>query len=135
MKNLKLIRLLLVFVGISGAFSVLFGAWFAHAGQTLPDLDKVRIESAQFYQFIHTLALFVSVAWYSKMPSKWLLVSAICFSLGIVCFSGTLYIKTFFAMSDFGDAIGKITPIGGMLLAFAWLSLVLVSTRAIKPKD
>ena len=96
MKNLNLIRLLLLFVGISGAFSVLFGAWFAHTGQALSVTDKSSIETAQFYQFIHTLALFLTLIWYVRIPSKILLCSSVCFSLGILCFSGSLYIKIFF---------------------------------------
>ena len=119
MTNLKLIHLLIVFVGISGCFSVLFGAWFAHAGQVLPVVDKIRLENAQLYQFIHTLALLIVTVWYLKMPSKLLLTSGVCFSLGILCFSGSLYIKTFFGLSS----IGKLAPFGGILLAVGWLSL------------
>jgi uncharacterized membrane protein YgdD (TMEM256/DUF423 family) len=135
MKNLKLIRLLLLFVGISGAFSVLFGAWFAHAGQTLSVVDKIRIENAQFYQFIHTLALFVSITWYTKVSSKWLLSSAVCFSLGILCFSGSLYVKTFFAYTSIGSVIGTLAPVGGMLLALAWLFLIFISKKMLEPNN
>lgn len=127
MRNLNLIRLLLLFVGISGAFSVLFGAWFAHAGQALSVIDKVRIESAQLYQFIHTLALFLTIVWYVRMPSKLLLCSCVCFSLGILCFSGSLYIKTFFDIS----VIGKLAPVGGMLLALAWFLIAFISKKAL----
>jgi uncharacterized membrane protein YgdD (TMEM256/DUF423 family) len=135
MNNLNLIRLLLLFVGISGAFSVLFGAWFAHAGQTLSVVDKMRIENAQFYQFIHTLALFVSIVWYTKSASKWLLSSAVCFSLGILCFSGSLYVKTFFALTSIGAVIGKLAPVGGMLLALAWLCLIFVSKKSLESNN
>jgi len=127
MKNLNLIRLLLLFVGISGAFSVLFGAWFAHAGQALSVVDKIRIENAQFYQFIHTLALLLTVFWYVKIPSRLLLCSSICFSVGILCFSGGLYIKTFFAF----DAIGKLAPLGGMSLALAWILIAFISKKTL----
>ena len=122
MKKVNLLYLFVVFVGISGGFSVLFGAWFAHAGQALPILDKARLESAQLYQFIHTLALLIVIVWYLKMPTKWLLCSGICFTLGILCFSGTLYIKTFFVLSS----IGKLTPFGGILLTLGWLCISLV---------
>ena len=135
MKNLKMIRLLLLFVGISGAFSVLFGAWFAHAGQTLSAIDKVRIENAQFYQFIHTLALFITTLWYIKIPSKWLLGSCVCFCLGILCFSGSLYVKTFFAFSDIGIVIGKLAPVGGMLLALGWLCIIFIGKKLLENYD
>ena len=128
MKSLKLVHLFVVFIGISGCFSVLFGAWFAHAGQALPIIDKVRLENAQFYQFIHTLALLIITVWYLRMPSKWLMYSGICFILGVLCFSGSLYIKTFFGFSF----IGKIAPIGGMLLAVGWLSISFVGQRYLE---
>ena len=127
MKNLNLIRLLLLFVGISGAFSVLFGAWFAHTGQALSVTDKSSIETAQFYQFIHTLALFLTLIWYVKIPSKILLCSSVCFSLGILCFSGSLYIKIFFGFA----AIGKLAPTGGLLLALAWLLVAFISKKTL----
>jgi len=128
MKNLNLIRLFVLFVGISGAFSVLFGAWFAHAGHALSAIDNNRIESAQFYQFIHTLALVVIIVWYIVVPSKWLLCSSSCFSVGVLCFSGSLYIKTFFAMST----IGKLAPVGGILLAIGWLFIIFASKATIE---
>ncbi len=128
MKNLNILRLLIVFVGISGAFSVLFGAWFAHAGQALPLVDKVRLESAQFYQFIHTLALLAIIVWYVKLPSKRLMVSGLCFTLGILCFCGTLYLKTFFAVYS----IGTLAPVGGILLAAGWLLLSFVGKQSLQ---
>lgn len=127
MKNLNLIRLLLLFVGINGAFSVLFGAWFAHTGQALSVADKSSIETAQFYHFIHTLALFLTLVWYVKMPSKVLLCSSIFFSLGILCFSGSIYIKIFFEF----PAIGKLAPTGGMLLALAWLLIAFIGKKTL----
>jgi uncharacterized membrane protein YgdD (TMEM256/DUF423 family) len=36
-----------------------------------------------------------------------------------LCFSGTIYIKTFFGFA----LVGKLTPFGGISLAIAWLLL------------
>jgi uncharacterized membrane protein YgdD (TMEM256/DUF423 family) len=116
MKTAKLTSLLLIFVGISGTFSVLFGAWLAHAGQDLPLVMQLRLNTALQYQFIHTLALFITLIWLKNQSSKWLVASALGFFGGILCFSGTLYAKTFFELAF----IGKLTPFGGMLLAFSW---------------
>jgi len=128
MKNHNILRLLVVFIGISGAFSVLFGAWFAHAGQALPLVDKTRLETAQFYQFVHTLALLVVVVWFSLVPSKRLLSSCVCFSLGILCFCGSLYLKTFLVVSF----IGKLAPVGGLLLALGWLIIAFVGKQTLQ---
>ncbi len=110
-------RFLMIFVGISGAFSVLFGAWLAHAGAALPEVEQIRLNKALQYQFIHTLALFVSLVWLSIHKSNWAIAASLSFVVGIVFFSGSLYLRTFFDMA----AVGKLAPIGGSLLALGWL--------------
>jgi len=114
---MKIVNLLCVFIGISGCFSVLFGAWLAHAGQILLNNELARLSHALEYQFIHTLALLITLVWYMYKPTRLLLISAFCFVFGILCFSGSLYIKTFF---DF-PSIGNFAPIGGILFALGWL--------------
>lgn len=121
MKIVDMSKLLLVFVGISGCFSVLFGAWLAHGGQVLPELVKYRLANALQYQFIHTLALLAVMVWYQNRQSNWLLMSGACFFIGILCFSGSLYLKTLF---DF-TLIGKMAPFGGLSFALGWLLLAL----------
>jgi len=126
MKIAKLIRLLMIFVGISGAFSVLFGAWLAHGGAGMPELQHERLDKALFYQFIHTLALYATLVFYFHQPIKWLMGASISFALGILCFSGSLYLKTLTGIA----IIGKIAPIGGSLLALAWLFIALSAFSA-----
>ncbi len=122
-KNLaamKFFDAMMVFVGISGCFSVLFGAWLAHAGQTLAVNVQSSMATALQYQLFHTLALLVCVVLAkTKSPSKLLVSACIGFLIGILCFSGTIYIKSFFDI----HLIGKLTPIGGISFALAWLML------------
>jgi len=120
----------MIFVGISGCFSVLFGAWFAHAGQGMSEEIQFRLENAHQYQIIHTLALLSVIALYRYQASKWLFVSASCFFVGILFFSGSLYIKTFFNFA----AIGTFTPLGGILLALGWLLTIFVSNKLFNKK-
>ena len=116
------IGLMVIFIGISGCFSVLFGAWLAHAGQSLAANTQQSMATALQYQLFHTLALFLCILWAKCLGASKLMFSAcICFSLGILCFSGTIYIKSIFEISW----IGKMTPIGGILFALAWLMLAL----------
>jgi len=122
--NHKFIRFLIIFVGVSGCFSVLFGAWLAHGGQALSVYTQATLKTAVQYQLFHTLALLVVLVWVIsglkvKAPSKILLVSCFAFFLGIVCFSGSIYITMFFNVAF----IGKVTPFGGISLAVAWLLL------------
>lgn len=119
-----IVKSLMIFVGVSGCFSVLFGAWLAHAGQSLPLNEHSTLTTALQYQLFHTLALLAALVWVItglsvRTPSKVLLAACIAFFVGILCFSGSIYIKTFFSF----DFVGKLTPFGGISLAVAWLLL------------
>ena len=127
--NVKAIYLtgILIFIGISGCFSVLFGAWFAHAGVNLSNEVQSRLANALQYQFFHTLALFAVAVWLQTLTGKHnaakvinlLYLSATFFIAGILLFSSVLYIKTFF---DY-PTIGKVVPFGGMSFALGWLCI------------
>lgn len=124
--TLVLLKSMMFFVGISGCFSVLFGAWLAHSSQTLPVTVQSSLATALQYQFFHTLALFSTLVWLkTTKPSKVLLSASLAFVIGILCFSGVIYIKSFFEIA----AIGKITPFGGIALALAWLLLAFESVN------
>jgi uncharacterized membrane protein YgdD (TMEM256/DUF423 family) len=118
---------ILIFIGISGCFSVLFGAWFAHTGESLPIAVQSRLANALQYQFFHTLALLAIAIWLNTLLEnnkstkiyKTLYISASFFIIGILFFCGVLYLKTFF---DF-TTIGKIVPFGGMSFALGWLCI------------
>ena len=126
--NSKFVGILFIFIGLSGSFSVLFGAWLAHGASHLSIEVLSRLETALNYQFIHTLALFVTLVWIQVCDtSKWLKVSAILFSVGILGFSATLYLKYLLNI----QAIGVVTPYGGMTLAMAWLSLAIAGKKQL----
>ena len=125
MKTVNLPRLLLIFVGISGCFSVLFGAWLAHSGQNFSDAQQASLATAHQYQLIHTLALLAVLFFYQIQQHKMLLLSALLFALGIVFFSVSIYIKILFLYT----LIGKLAPIGGIAFAFAWFNLVFVGIK------
>jgi len=113
----KIIKYLMIFVGISGCFSVLFGAWLAHAGQAFTLYEQSSLHTALQYQLFHTLGLLAALVWaISKSSTTVLITACVAFFLGIVLFSGTIYIKTFFSIV----IIGKLTPFGGISLAIAW---------------
>jgi len=114
------LKALVIFVGISGCFSVLFGAWLAHGGQSLAPSAQSSLVTALQYQFIHSLALLACLIWASvNTSSKWLITAIFCFFIGILLFCGTIYIKIFFDL----PSIGKLTPMGGISFAIAWLLL------------
>jgi uncharacterized membrane protein YgdD (TMEM256/DUF423 family) len=116
------------FVVLSGALSVLLGALVAHGleGQ-LSDryIDIFRI--AVLYQFLHTLAL-LAVIRLSDQRTKASLCSwaAISFALGILLFSGSLYLLV---LADI-PAMGMVTPVGGLVFIVGWVLLFFAARRA-----
>ncbi|UUO21818.1 DUF423 domain-containing protein [Colwellia sp. M166] len=130
MKYTTVAKLLVIFVGISGCFSVLFGAWLAHGGQTLPLASQERLTTALSYQFFHTLMLMLTVILYKLNAKPMLLAGGILFMLGILCFSGSLYIKTLFDVLS----IGKLAPFGGLSFALAWLLVGFAGTKMFDHK-
>lgn len=123
-KNHCLLKSMMVFVGISGCFSVLFGAWLAHAGQTLPLSSQESLATALKYQFFHTLALLAVLIWLrANGLSKIAIASGLAFIIGILCFCGSIYLKLLFGIEN----IAKLSPFGGITLALAWLLLAFES--------
>ena len=123
-KHTNILKYLMFFVGVSGCFSVLFGAWLAHAGQALTSEAQSTLRTALQYQLFHTLALFAALIWsITKLAENKLthIMLAVCFGfmIGIILFSGSIYLKTIFGFSS----LGKLTPFGGISLALAWLLL------------
>ncbi|MBU2871182.1 DUF423 domain-containing protein [Colwellia sp. E2M01] len=144
-----LLNTLMVFVGISGCFSVLFGAWLAHGGQALPTNAQSSLATALQYQFIHTLALFITLLWIKvsrlkigevtaastisviQVKSSKLLMSAcLAFVTGILCFCGVIYIKSLFELTEPFMVLSKLTPLGGIAFAIAWLLLAVAGKRS-----
>lgn len=112
--------------GILGFLGVACGAFGAHAlkARLSPDL-LANWNTAAHYQMIHSLALLgVGLLLTIDAARKLAALSAICFAVGIVIFSGSLY-----ALALTGAKwLGAITPFGGLSLLAGWL--LLASGRA-----
>ena len=106
---------------IFGLLAVAIGAFGAHSLSTfLIENNRVAtFETAVRYHFYHTIALLVVSVLLQNNSSKHLHRAAILFSIGILIFSGSLYIL---ALSNF-TFLGAITPLGGLCFMAAWISL------------
>ena len=110
-----------IFISISGAIAVVMGALSAQLLKGILAADDIsRIQTAATYQIYHTLALLVLVVYYQFNPLKHLSSSIWLFVLGIVLFSGSLYAYSFSHI----HSLVYLTPVGGVLLIVAWLSLL-----------
>ncbi len=114
---------------IAAAIGVAFGAFGAHALKSRVTEDLLTVfETGVRYQMYHALALF-AVAWAAeRWPGRWVNASGWLFTVGILVFSGSLYLMTLSG----ARWLGAITPLGGVCFILGWLALAVVSLRGRK---
>jgi len=115
-----------------GALSVALGAFAAHKLKEMLTPDAVAIfETGVRYQFYHVFALFVVAILSEKYRGKWMRWSGNCFITGIILFSGSLYLLAALRAGGISgyNALGILTPIGGVFLIAGWLLLFWVLSR------
>lgn len=117
---------------IVGAISVAIGAFAAHQLKAIVSADVLHIfETAVKYQFYHVFALMAIGILYKEYGGKWLQWSGYLFILGIILFSGSLYILCIAKHFHPADKswIGAITPLGGVAFIAAWVLLAIGCTN------
>jgi uncharacterized membrane protein YgdD (TMEM256/DUF423 family) len=113
---------------ILGALAVALGAFGAHGlKKIVPPETVTTFETGVRYQFYHVFALLAVAILFGSFPGKNLQYAGVCFIIGIVLFSGSLYVLTALqATKTVGlRGIGAITPIGGVFFIVGWILLFL----------
>lgn len=107
---------------ILGAIGVGLGAFGAHGLKGRVEDSAIAIwQTAASYQMWHALALLV-VAWViSEGSSSAARVSGIALTLGVLLFSGSLYVLVLSGQKW----LGAITPLGGLAFIVGWVSLAM----------
>ena len=120
---------LLMLASLSGFTSVALGAFAAHGLRgKLPENLLNAFQTGVSYQLWHTMALIGVALLLLRGPDSALLkTSGVLFALGIVLFSGSLYLL---ALSGLGK-LGMITPLGGVTWLVAWFCLGLGIWRTL----
>lgn len=107
------------------AIAIMLGAFGSHALKEMLSPEKLgNFEVGVRYQIYHGLGLL----WLSLviLPGKASKQVYLLWVLGILLFSGSLYILAFREVWDFEPgALVFITPLGGTLLIIGWLRLLL----------
>lgn len=119
----------LIVAAVFGLLSVVLGAFGAHViKEAVPSGALEVYETGVRYQFYHTFALLAVGMLSAWFPGKALSASGLLFVIGIVLFSGSLYLITW--MQSTGKAVppavGVITPLGGLFLIAGWILLLVV---------
>ena len=118
-----------VFAAFVGGLGVALGAFGTHGlrGNMEPHLMEAYQTAVQ-YQLIHALALIgVALTIVLLGPKPSFVISAYSFLVGIILFSGSLYVL---ALTDM-TSLGLVTPLGGLCLIVGWLSLIIGGLRHI----
>ncbi|HUE90932.1 DUF423 domain-containing protein [Pseudomonas sp.] len=117
-------RLCLLLAAFAGFTGVALGAFAAHGlkGQLTADYLAV-FQTGTHYQLIHALALFGVGLLALQRPGRLVNCAGALFALGIVLFSGSLYLLTLSGVS----ALGIVTPFGGVAFLAGWLCLGLAA--------
>jgi uncharacterized membrane protein YgdD (TMEM256/DUF423 family) len=113
---------------ILGALAVALGAFGAHGlKKIVPPETVTTFETGVRYQFYHVFALLAVAILFGSFPGKNLQYAGMFFIIGIILFSGSLYVLTILqATKTVGlRGIGAVTPIGGLFFIAGWIFLFL----------
>lgn len=121
---------IIVTAAFFGLTAVIFGAFGAHALKAVLSASELENwKTAVSYQFYHTLAiLFLST--FPKYRSRLIKVAYFAYTVGIVLFSGSLYLLSAREVLGINASfLGPITPIGGVFLIIGWISVLLAALK------
>ena len=115
-------KLTLIIAALFGLLAVALGAFGAHGLKSLVTIERIATwQTAVEYQFFHALAILVFGLYQDQRNSPWIKWSIRCLILGVLIFSGSLYILVLADMTW----LGMITPIGGVFMILGWLLFII----------
>jgi len=115
----------IAFIGVLFCLmAVFFGAMAAHLvkAQFGPSAYDTFALASQ-YQFYHGLGLLALAVFQNKYKNNYFTIAFICFSIGIILFSGSLYLLAVKSVihPGFIKILGPLTPIGGIVFILGWI--------------
>lgn len=125
-------RKMLSTIAITGILAVGIGAFGAHG-------LKPKLESAQLitfntgvsYHFYHLFAMSFAYLLYIHTDSIWVKRGFWCFWVGILLFSGSLYLlstRDLIGLTAY-KWLGPLTPIGGLCFILGWISILVSASK------
>lgn len=115
-----MLRTFLMLASFFGFTGVALGAFAAHGlkNRLTPDYLAV-FHTGVLYQLIHALAIFGVALLAMQIQGRLVTYAGISFTLGIILFSGSLYLMTLTGATK----LGIITPFGGLFFLIGWAIL------------
>lgn len=121
-------KFFMLFGAINGLLAVALGAFGAHGLEgKISEKALGAWEKAVTYQMFHTAALFIIGFLMTKIETISITWSGIFFSIGIVLFSGSLYLYAATGVKK----LAIITPFGGVFFLIGWIILAYVVLRFV----
>lgn len=122
-------RYWLAIAALTGGLAVIFGAFAEHAlaGRLEPRALGIFATGAR-YQAIHALAMGLAALAARGPARSYALGAAQLFFIGIILFSGSLYLLALTGR----HILGFVTPLGGLAFIAGW---VLLALAALKLED
>lgn len=115
--------MLAAFFGFTG---VALGAFAAHGLKNRLTPEYLAIfHTGVTYQLVHTLALLGVALLATQIPGRLITWAGASFAIGILLFSGSLYLLTLTGVSK----LGIITPFGGLAFLVGWFCVGLAAWR------
>jgi len=122
-------KMFITLASLSGMLAVAFGAFGAHALKNRLDEYSMGVfQTAVQYHFYHSFALLaVGIIALNYPQAALLRSSGWLFALGIVVFSGSLYMLSFTGLRW----LGAVTPMGGLAFMAGWACLAAASWKLV----
>ncbi len=115
-------RIFVAAASLLGFLAVALGAFGSHGlaahFEANPDLEPIYRTATQ-YHFYHALALLAAAWAMSRWPGPLITWAGILFIVGVVIFSGSLYLMSLTGVRW----LGAITPLGGVAFLAGWVLL------------
>lgn len=115
-----MLRTFLMLASFFGFTGVALGAFAAHGlkNRLTPEYLAV-FHTGVLYQLIHALAIFGVALLAMQIQGRLVTYAGISFTLGIILFSGSIYLMTLTGATK----LGIITPFGGLFFLIGWAIL------------
>ena len=107
--------------------AVAAGAFGGHVlkARLSPELFDIYLVATRYHMY-HALALLATAWAATRWPTPWPTRAGYAFTLGILLFSGSLYLLSLTNQRW----LGALTPLGGVSFLLGWLSLFLAAWRS-----
>ena len=118
--------------------AVMFGAFGAHILKDMLEPETLAgFQTATQYQMVHAIALIITGLKYRHYKSNKLVWASYAFLSGIVCFSGSIYLRVILGLMGIEGnlMLALVTPVGGMLFMLGWLMLFLSIPSSVQEQQ